>query len=231
MRVAPGSFRNPSGQKRFSTRLYKEEVMHVQQLLKCLIFSLVALTLSTVAQAQIHLQIPADRQPPIYAAFDRGFMPHTEEWAVVIFYRTPDCVPADFNLLDFFDLPPRPFLCALQIEGHSNWRSLDDPYPADSHLQGTGAVPLWFVRWTELQAAVADDELTVAELASLPSLLIGSALSYHESIRNDIRGQRGGNEAVVATGTLTDGRTFQVEFTEKFREGEHLFPHVRIDFR
>jgi hypothetical protein len=205
--------------------------MQAKQLLKFLVFAVVTLTPSTVSQAQIHLQIPEDRQPPIYANFDRGFMPHTEEWAVVIFYRTPECVPADFNLLDFFDPPPRPFFCALQIEGHSNWRSLDDPYPADSYFQGTGAVPLWFVRWPEMQAAVADDELTVAELASLPSLLIGSASIYHESVRNDIRGQRGGNETVVATGTLTDGRTFQVEFTEKFREGEHLFPHVRIDFR
>jgi len=205
--------------------------MQARQRLTCLVVTLVALTLSTVAQAQIHLQIPEDLQPPIYANFDRGFMPHTEEWAVVIFYRTPDCVPADFNLLDFFDPPPRPFSCDLQIEGHSNWRSLDDPYPADIHLQGTGAVPLWFVRWPDLQAAVADDELTVVELAALPSLLISSASFYHESIRNDIRGQRGGNEAVVAAGTLTDGRSFQVEITEKFREGEHLFPHVRIDFR
>lgn len=205
--------------------------MQARQRLTCLVVTLVALTLSTVAQAQIHLQIPEDLQPPIYANFDRGFMPHTEEWAVVIFYRTPDCVPADFNLLDFFDPPPRPFSCDLQIEGHSNWRSLDDPYPADIHLQGTGAVPLWFVRWPDLQAAVADDELAVVELAALPSLLIGSASFYHESIRNDIRGQRGGNEAVVAAGTLTDGRSFQVEITEKFREGEHLFPHVRIDFR
>jgi hypothetical protein len=205
--------------------------MQARQCRTCLVATLVALTLSTVAQAQIHLQIPEDRQPPFYANFDRGFMPHTEEWAVVLFYRTPDCVPVDFNLLDFFDTPPRPFLCDLQIEGHSNWRSLDDPYPADSHLQGTGAVPLWFVRWPELQTAVADDELTVIELAALPSLLIGSASFYHESIRNDIRGQRGGNEAVVAAGTLTDGRSFQVEITEKFREGEHLFPHVRIDFR
>jgi len=168
--------------------------MQAQQRLKCLVVTLVVLTLSTVAQAQIHLEVPEDRQPPIYANFNREFMPHTEEWAVVIFYRNTDCVPADFNLLDFIDPPPRPFLCALQIEGHSNWRSLDDPAPADSHLQGTGAVPLWFVSWPELQAAVADDDLTITELAALPSLLVGSASFYHDSIRND-RGQRGGNSA------------------------------------
>ena len=167
--------------------------MQAQQRLRCLVVTVVALTLSMVARAQVHRQIPEDQQPPYYATIDRGFMPHTEEWAVVIFYRTPECVPADFNLLDFFDPPPRPFLCALQIEGHSNWRSVDDPFPADIHLQGTGAVPLWFVRWPELQAAVADDKLTVAELSALPSLLIGSASFFNHSIRNSIRGQRGGN--------------------------------------
>jgi hypothetical protein len=208
-----------------------EELMKARKCFTCLGVSLAALTLSTLAQAEVHLNIPEDSQPPIYAQITRDFMPHTEEWAVVIFYRTPACVPAGFNLLNFFDPPPRPFSCALQIEGHSNWRSLDDPFPADILWHGTGAVPVWFVRWPELQAAVADGELTVGELAGLPSLLIGSASLYLESIRNSIVEQRGGNEAVVASGTLTDGRSFQVEFTDKFREGEHLFPQVRIEFR
>ncbi len=149
----------------------------------------------------------------------------------MIFYRTPACVPADFNLLDVVDPPPRPFSCTLQIEGHANWRSLEDPSPADFVWHGTGAVPVWFVRLPELQAAVADDELTIGELAALPSLLMGSASFFLESARNSIVEQRGGNEAVVASGSLADGRSFQLEFTEEFREGRHLFPHVRIEFR
>lgn len=199
--------------------------------LTCLAVALATLMLGSAAPAQVHTNIPEETQVPFYATFQRGFTPHTEEWAVVIFYRTPACVPADFNLLDFFDPPPRPFFCDLQIEGHANWRSLDDPFPADVHLQGTGAVPVWFVLWSELEVAMADDELTIGELAALPSLLIGSASFFHESIRNSIRGQRGGNEVIVASGTLTDGRSFQVQITEKFRDGEHLFPHVKIDFR
>ena len=39
----------------------------LQQSLKCLVVTLAALTLSMVAQAQVHLQIPEDRQPPFYA--------------------------------------------------------------------------------------------------------------------------------------------------------------------
>jgi len=189
-----------------------------------------ALTLATAAQAQIHLNIPEDIDPPFYADVTPGFLPHTEEWAAVIFYRTPACVPADFNLFDFLDFSSRPFSCELQIKGRTIWRSLDDPYPAEDFLYGTGAVPVWFVRWSELQAAIADDELTVPELAALPSLLIGSASFFLESIRDDIVQQRGGNEALVASGTLADAPSFQVELTEKLRAGEPLFPHVRIDF-
>jgi hypothetical protein len=208
-----------------------EEVMNARRCFTSVVVSLVVLTLSTVAQAQIRRNIPEDSQPPIYADFGLGFLPHTDEWAVVIFYRTPACVPADFNLLDFFDAPPRPFSCALHIEGFTLWRSLDDPFPAQIFLHGTGAVPVWFVGWPELQSAIADGDLTIGELAALPSLLVGSASFFLESERNSIVEQRGGNEVVVASGTLTDGRSFQVEFTEKFREGQHLFPEVRIDFR
>jgi hypothetical protein len=192
---------------------------------------LYALTWGTAIHAQIHQDVPEDRSPPVYADFGLGFLPHTEEWAVVFFYRTPACVPADFNLLDFFDTPPRPFSCELHIQGRLNWHSLDDPFPAEIFLFGTGALPTWFVRWPELQAAVADGELTIGQLAALPSLLIGSASFFLESIRNSVPEQRGGNEAIVASGNLTDGRSFQVELTEKFREREHLFPHVRIEFR
>ncbi len=127
-----------------------------------------------------------------------------------MFYRSPECVPADFNLLDSFDPSSRPFSSPLHIEGRLNWRSLDDPFPAEIFLRGTGAVPVWFVRWPELEAAVADGELTIGELAALPSLLIGAASFFNESIRNSIVEQRGGNEAVVASGTLTDGGWFQV---------------------
>lgn len=199
-----------------------------------LAITLLTFGLSRVAQAQIHVEIPEDRQPPIYANVDGtagGFLPHTDEWAVVFFYRSPECVPAEFNLLDFIDRSGRAFGCPLLIEGHSNWRSFEDPYPADSLLQGRGDVPAWFVRWPELQAAVADGELTVPELEALPSLMIGTASFYHESIRNDIRGERDANESLAALGTLSDGRTFQVELAEKLHDGIHTFIHVRIEFR
>lgn len=48
-----------------------------------------------------------------------------------------------------------------------------------ANLHGLGAVPVWFVSWPEMQAALADDVLTV--LLSLPSLRIGSASFFKET--------------------------------------------------
>ena len=205
--------------------------MHAHKRFMAVAVMLTGLAISAPAQAQVHLRIPDDIQPPFYANLAHGFLPHTEEWAAVAFYRSPECIPANFNLLDFLDFSGAPFSCPLQIEGRTIWVSLDDPYPASQLMWGTGALPVWFVRWSELEDAAADDVLTIGELAALPSLITGSASFYHESIRNDTRGQRGGNSALVASGTLTDGRSFFVQVTEKFRDGEHLFPHVAIQFR
>lgn len=185
----------------------------------------------------VHVDFPGGTPgPPIYANIGSGFLPHTDELAVIFFYRSPACVPSDFNLLDFLDFtpafpggPPRPFLCELQIEGRALWHSPADPSPALQFFYGLGAVPAWFVAWPELEAAAADGVLTISELASLPSLRVGTTTSFLETIRNGVPAQRGGGEEVVATGVLMDGRAFVVHINEKFREGVHLFKNVRID--
>ena len=96
-------------------------------------------------------------------------------------------------------------------------------------LLRTGAVPTWFVAWPELEAATADGVLTITELSALPSLQVGKASFFLETIRNGVPAQRGGGEEVVATGMLLDGRSFVVHINEKLREGVHLFKNVRID--
>src|SRR5687768_7895681 len=113
--------------------------MKMQLTSRTLIATMVVLGAADLAAAQpVHVAFPGGTPgPPIYASVGSGFLPHTEELAVVFFYRSPACVPADFNLLDFLDFtpafpggPPRPFLCELQIEGRALWHSLDDPFPA-----------------------------------------------------------------------------------------------------
>jgi hypothetical protein len=89
---------------------------------------------------------------------------HTDDWAVIPFYRPPECVPADFNLLDFFDIPGA-FLCGPQtVQTASIWRNgpgIDEaPIHAKSH--GLGTMPVWFVSWPQLEAAIAAGVLTMA---------------------------------------------------------------------
>jgi hypothetical protein len=147
---------------------------------------------------------------PFYARIERGEILHTDEWAPIIFYRPPKCVPDDFDLLSFWD-PPRAFDCTPPTtDGFMIWDG--DPGASDPiqiKLHGLGAVPVWFVALEELQDALENDELTVPELEAMPSLRKGTASFYNETLHPT------GVVKVpminyVASGTLEDGRSFHV---------------------
>ncbi|HXW07731.1 MAG TPA: hypothetical protein VD833_21055 [Vicinamibacterales bacterium] len=152
---------------------------------------------------------------PYYARLERDFEPiHTEEWAAIVFYREPACVRPDFNLLDFLDIPAA-FSCQLTVDGFQIFK---DPLPAPPiqlNVAGLGAVPIWFVRWPDLQAAMADDEVTIGELQGL-SPVTGSADVFRE--RLDPFNQL----TITARGKLADGRGFALEFTYAGGDVRHL---------
>ncbi len=198
---------------------------------------LVTVLLTTAAHAQVRLSVPEeDPGPPFYAALERLFVPHTDEWAAISFLRQPGCVPDDFNLLDLFDVPAA-FGCPLTVQGHVIYKNAPPPVdsaPIQANLHGLGAVPIWFVSWPELQVALADDVLTVPELLSLPSLLIGSASFFKETQHpgnERPQGEGNGKIEITARGTLTDGRTFQFQVREMGVDQQSVLRHVRIEFR
>jgi hypothetical protein len=154
---------------------------------------------------------------------------HTAEWAAIPFYRPPACVPADFNLLDFFDIP-RVFGCGPQtVQTSTIWRNGPgiDQAPIMAQSRGLGAVPVWFVSWPELEAAMADGELTIGELAGLPSLLVGTASFYTETL-HPTQAAQVPLTVFVARGMLDDGRSFQAQATRSGGAGR--LTHVRIAF-
>lgn len=198
---------------------------------------LITALLATAAHAQIRLSIPEeDPGPPFYSAIERGFLPHTDEWAAIVFLRQPSCVPDDFNLLNLFDVPAA-FACPLTVQGHLVYKNAPPPVddaPILANLHGLGAVPIWFVSWPELQVALADDVLTVPELLTLPSLQMGFANFFKETQHpGDERPQGSGNGKIEisAHGTLTDGRIFQFQVREMGVDQQSVLRHVKIDFR
>lgn len=153
---------------------------------------------------------------------------HTDEWAAIPFYRPPECVPADFNLLDFFDVPGA-FACnPMTIEQSTIWKHGPETDPAPIHARsfGLGAVPIWFVSWPALQAAAADGELTIGELSALPSLLVGSASFYSETLHPSEAAQVP-LTVIVARGWLEEGHAFRLQGVGS--QAAELI-HVRIEF-
>ena len=197
----------------------------------------VLLTGALVAVADGGVREPAN--PPFYMRLEPTFVPHTEDWAAIIFYREPQCVPDEFNLLDFFDPPPRPFFCPLTVQGFNIWKN--GRTPIHSELHGLGAVPVWFIHWPELGAAMEDGELFMWELEELVSTngVKGLASFYQETLPPyEIhpgepafeRGKVLGKLEIVARGTTEDGQSFQVQVS-KHRIQDKMFHHVRIAFR
>jgi hypothetical protein len=177
-------------------------------------------------------RIPEDLPgTPFYADLARGFFVVDGEWAAISFYHPTSCIPAAFNLLDWLDFAA--VGCETAITAKFWWHDPNtDPFPFQESYDGLGAVPVYIVRWSELSAAIADDNLTIGELNALPSLLVGSASSYRVEVFNTNQGRRHGHSTLVSRGTLEDGRSFQFYYHEEFfpATGEHVFTNVKIAF-
>jgi hypothetical protein len=177
---------------------------------------------------QVRLLVPEQSlSGPFYARIERGLVLQTDEWVAIAFYRDPACVPASFNLLNFFDFAniPAVFFCPLTVHGFEVWRDpASDAGPRQSKLRGNGAVPVWFVSVEDYQAALPG--LTITELLSMPSLMQGVATDYEETLHPLGIAQQSMLQ-IVATGDLPDGFTFQFVAVEAAGE----LRHVRIEIR
>lgn len=195
----------------------KQNLFMSKPVIAAIALFVVSIMFGASVHAQVRTEIPTeDPGPPFYARVERQavhtqIVPHTDEWAAVVFYRSPQCVPADFNLMDLFHVP-NAFFCDLTIDGFEIWRNGPppiDPAPMMAVFRGLGSVPVWFVSWPALQAAVADDVLTIGDLQAMPSLMIGSATTFHETL-HPTGGAVNPKLLINAQGTLTDGRTFHL---------------------
>jgi hypothetical protein len=191
--------------------------------IKILVTVVFIFTMAGIARAELLPQTSNDL--PFYARIERGLIQTDGEWAAIAFYRPPTCVRPGFNLLDFFDVPavfgcsaPDPYL-----NGFGLFRNGPMNAPSQSRLQIVPGrvMPVWFVRWSELEAAIADDNLTIGELAGLPSLLEGAATFYSETL-HPYQGSRQTMLSIIAFGVLEDNRIFRFQTTETLGEIRHV---------
>jgi hypothetical protein len=192
--------------------------------------SLLFVLLATTVQldGQVRLLVPEQSlSGPFYARIERGLVLQTDEWVAIAFYRDPGCVPASFDLLDFFDVTniPAVFFCPLTVHGFEVWSDpANDDGPRQSKLRGNGAVPVWFVSGEDYREALPG--LTMTELLAMPSLIQGVATDFEETL-HPLGIAEQSMLQIVAAGSLPDGRTFQFEAVEAAAE----LRHVRIEFR
>ena len=185
----------------------------------------VAALLLTVSGAFANTKTGFGGDLPLYARFQPDLIVNDGKWVAIVFYRPPECVPENFNLLVVVDFDA--FACTPPTtDGIAVW--LGEPGaspPLQLHLHENGLVPVWFVAWDEMQAAIADNELTMPELEALPSLLVGAADFYSETLHAD-DAHNVPMINYVAKGSLEDGRSFYVHAQAVF-----TFMVVQISFK
>jgi hypothetical protein len=195
-----------------------------------------ALLAAGAVPGQTRLGFPnPDPGGPVYARVERPFRIHTSQLAAVVFYRDPACVPETFNLLDNVDLEgfpgpsARAFKCPGTVSGFGIWTTYPMPGPPNQVFDlGTGAVPVWFVAWSELEAALADDKLTIGELRSMQSLQIGHAIHFEGTSQLTPQAQLM-TIRISASGDLLDGRQF--EFRYAFQNGRVTDIEIKLENR
>src|SRR5215207_201813 len=84
------------------------------------------LTLVGSVWADIRLSMPEDIAPSAYTSLagPSPFLPgviQDGEWAAIPFYRPPECVPFDFNLMDWYDGSLAALDCPFLLEGFGVW--------------------------------------------------------------------------------------------------------------
>jgi hypothetical protein len=188
---------------------------------------ILGLALFTAQSALANIRVDYGGDVPFYARFEQYEIFHTDDWAVIVFYRPPGCIPADFNMFDFFDFPTSPedpgaFGCnPATTEGFQIWKNgpAVDGGPIHTELHGLGAVPVWFVGWSELQGIMADGYVTIGELESTPSLMTGSATYFHETL-HPFEAAKNSKINYVASGSLDGGGSFWVHASANSASGQ-----------
>lgn len=175
----------------------------------------------SAGEGLVRTEWPSAQDPgmPFYARVELlpPYIFNDGEWAAIVFYRHPGCVPPNFNLISVFDFA-NAFGCPHTVRGFSLWHgAVFNGAPKIIQISGNGAVPVWFVPWDAVKdQAHAGGNLTVADLEQIEGLLVGFADQYTEELHPHPDPNIGGGGhpnpkmIVHAHGDLQDGRRFML---------------------
>ena len=176
------------------------------------------------------VRFPAeDPGPPLYARvtplLDQIFA--AEGMVAIPFYRDPACVPLDVDLFMHIHPPgpdgPGSFACPLLVSG-SYTIERDAPqgtFPV--RVVASGPAQVWFVPWSDFDAAAGDGVLTMAELLALEPLR-GTASSFNEMLAPRLESH---HVVITSRGTLDDGRTFQFNVNHRGDVTQSILLRIR----
>jgi len=155
---------------------------------------------------------------PFYARFSEGEILHNEDWAVIVFYRPPNCVPPAMNLLDIPESAAVEDCGPATVSGSAIWDVDPSAEPAlETVFTGLGSVPVWLAPWPLVEAVAADGDLTRRELLSMQTRVEATATTYQE---------RSGPDTLEITGSgeLADGRGFSFAAS-----GDGAAPRISVE--
>ena len=200
------------------------------------------LLLGSVAQAQglphmaqARLNVPVESPGiPAYMrleAIGEGWRgPRNADWTALIFYRDPACIPAGFDLTDFFDFPgPNglgAFGCPLLVEGFDlRFETLDPTEPPDYIFlrNRTQELPVWFVSTDELEVLLERGYLFIDELEALPSRIMARAWKFEEQLHPSGGAIARPGLTISALGRLETGGRFSLLWHYQPAAGEDVF--------
>lgn len=198
------------------------ERLKLTKILPGLTVVLAASLLSGGALGNDRETIPPDPYAPIYMDWYGD-----DARVAFIFYRPADCVPLDFNLYAFFDIPDAFSCTPLTIEGFVVYK--DDGVPRHAQLKDAGEVPVWFISQEDYDAITADGDLLFSEVLDSESLIQGYATSYTET-----RHIEGGHPApkvnITASGWLDEGSGLESFWFHVFwKMGGNVNVNIRLE--
>jgi hypothetical protein len=161
------------------------------------------------------LLIPDEHPGPPYYMF---LLEHESQDVVpLVFIRQRDCIPEEFNLLEFFHVGPGGAQsCPLNVEGFQIASQPVGP-PTLQHLQNPKeeTVPIWFVSREEYLSEIDDGVLKIGDIEQMDSLVLGLATLYEETQSVLVPQPKA---TIVAHGLLEDGRSFRIHLEEHFTD-------------